>query len=72
MTLLAEVASELVGMFLADLWLSGAILALVLGVAGLLIMFDAEPLIGGAALLIGCHAILVGAAFREARRRTGN
>jgi hypothetical protein len=72
MTLLAEVAHELVGMFLADLRLSGAILALVAGVAGLLAMFDAEPLIGGAALLIGSHAILIEAAFREARGRRGN
>jgi hypothetical protein len=69
MTLLADVAHELVGMFLADLRLSGAILVLVLSVAGLVLAVQAEPLIGGAALLIGCHVILVEAALREARRR---
>ena len=69
MTLLADVVKELVGMFLADLRLSGAILALVVSVAGLVENFRAEPLIGGAALLIGCHVILVEAALREARRR---
>jgi hypothetical protein len=69
MTLLADVAKELLGMFLADLRLSGAILALVATVAGLLVIAGAEPLIGGAALLLGCHVILVEAALREARRR---
>ena len=36
MTLLADVAKELFGMFLADLRLSGALLTLVASVAGLL------------------------------------
>jgi len=68
-SLLRDVAAELIGMFLADLRLSGAILILVLSVAGLVATFAAEPLIGGAALLLGCHLILIEAAFREARRR---
>jgi hypothetical protein len=68
--LLGDVAAELVGMFLADLRLSGAILILVLSVAGLVATFTAEPLIGGVALLLGCHLILIEAALREARRRT--
>jgi hypothetical protein len=68
MTLLRDIANELTGMFLADARLSGAILTLVLIVAGLL-AFGVEPLIGGTLLLVGCHAVLVEAAVREARRR---
>ena len=69
MTLLHDIASELAAMFLADARLSGAIFTLVLSVAGLVATFGTEPLIGGAALLVGCLVILVEAAFREARRR---
>lgn len=69
MTLLRDIANELAGMFLADARLSGAILTLVLSAAGLVATFRAEPLIGGAVLLIGCNVILVEAAFREDRRR---
>jgi hypothetical protein len=68
MTLLRDIANELTGMFLADARLSGAILTLVLIVAGLL-AFGVEPLIGGALLLVGCHAVLIEAVVREARRR---
>ena len=68
MTLLRDIANELAGMFLADARLSGAILTLVLS-AAVVATFAAEPLIGGTVLLIGCHVILVEAAFREARRR---
>jgi len=67
MSLLRDIASELVGMFLADVRLSGAILALVLIVAGLVRAAAAEPLVGGGALLAGNLLILVEAAFREAR-----
>ncbi|HEX9743659.1 MAG TPA: hypothetical protein VGA17_12815 [Nitrospiraceae bacterium] len=69
MTLLRDIANGLVGMFLADARLTGAILALVLIVAALTLAFDVEPLIGGAMLLVGCLLILVEAALREARRR---
>ncbi len=69
MTLLRDIASELFGMFLADARLSAAIAALVLFVAGLTRSLAVEPLIAGGALLVGCLAILVEAAFREARRR---
>jgi hypothetical protein len=69
MTLLRDIANGLVGMFLADARLSGAIVALVLVVAALTLAFDVEPLIGGAILLAGCLLILVEAALRDARRR---
>jgi hypothetical protein len=69
MSLLRDIVSELAGMFLADARLAGAILALVLMVAGLILGLRANPLIGGGALLVGCHLILVEAALRELRRR---
>jgi hypothetical protein len=70
MNLLREVASELLGMFLADARLTGAVLALVLLVAALLIKAGVAPLLGGGLLLAGCLVILVEAAIREARRRS--
>ena len=69
MTLLRDIASELIGMFLADARLTTAISALVLIVAGLTRSLGVEPLIAGGTLLIGCLVILVEAAFREARHR---
>jgi hypothetical protein len=69
MNLLREVASELLGMFLADARLTGAVLALVLLVAVLLVEAGMAPLLGGTLLLGGCLVILVEAAIREARRR---
>lgn len=69
MTLLRDIASELVGMFLADAKLSGAILLLVAAVAYLVDMSGMiTPLVGGAALLVGCLLILVSVAVFEARR----
>jgi len=69
MTLLREIAGELIGMFLADSRLTAAVLALVALVAGLVLALGLDPLIAGGVLLIGCHLILVEAALREARRR---
>ena len=69
MTLLREIARELVGMFLADARLTLAILTLVAIVAGLILALGLDPLLGGGALLLGCHLILIETAFREARRR---
>jgi hypothetical protein len=70
MTLLREIVGELVGMFVADARLTGAILALVSIVAGLILWVDMRPLIGGAGLLAGSLLILVEAACREARGRS--
>jgi Flp pilus assembly protein TadB len=69
MTLLREIAGELIGMFMADARLTLAILALVALVAGLILALGVDPLLAGGALLVGCHLILVEAALREARRR---
>lgn len=69
MNILAEVAKELLGMFLADARLTTATLVLVAIVAGLVMALQLEPLIGGAVLLLGCLVIVVEAAVREAWRR---
>ena len=70
MTLLRDISSELIGMFLADAKLSGAILTLVAAVAYLVDVSGlVTPLIGGAVLLVGCLSILVGVTAIEARRR---
>ena len=68
MTLLGDIARELLGMFLADAKLSGAILVLVATVAYLVDGSEwITPFAGGAALLVGCLVILVGVAAAEAR-----
>lgn len=69
MTLLRDIVRELAGMFVADARLTGAILALVSIVAGLVLWTGVPPLIGGAGLLAGSLLVLVEAACREARRR---
>ncbi len=69
MNVIGEVLRELVGMFLADAWLAGAILFLVAAVAGLLAAWQTEPLLGGGVLLFGSLATLVAAACREAAAR---
>ena len=69
MTLLRDIANELLGMFLADARLTCAILLLVALVAVLILYFGMNASIGGAILLIGCLIILVEAVMREARQR---
>ncbi len=66
MSILREVLSELFGMFLGDAWLSAATLGVV-AVAAL--VAAAAPLAGGAVLLIGCLAVVLGAVLRSAPRR---
>jgi hypothetical protein len=70
MRLIVDVVKELVSMFLADARLSMATLALVAIVAGLVVALPMESLVSGGILLLGCLAILVEAAAREARRRS--
>jgi hypothetical protein len=69
MTLLRDIARELLGMFLADARLTGKILTLVAIVAVLTESHAVRPLIGGTTLLIGSLGILVMAASQESRRR---
>ena len=68
MTLLREIVSELVSMFLADARLSCAILVLVALVAGLISGLGMNTDLGGFALLAGCLLILIEAVRREARK----
>jgi hypothetical protein len=70
MSIIGDVLKELAGMFLADARLSLATLLLVACVAGLIGAFRIGPILGGGILLLGCLAILVAAAGREARRRS--
>jgi len=70
MTLLRDIAAELLGMFLADARLTIGILILVALVAALAESHTVAPLLAGGALLVGCLTILVLAAWREARRRS--
>jgi len=69
MTIVADVLKELFGMFIADAKLSLAILLLVGVVGGLVIGLHAGPYLAGGVLVLGCLAILVEAARREARAR---
>ena len=69
MSILREVAQELLGMFLADARLTTATLVLVALVTALVLAVKVEPLWGGSLLFLGCLAILVSAALREAKQR---
>jgi hypothetical protein len=72
MSIIVEVAKELLGIFLADARRTTATLVLVAIVAGLAVALRVEPLQGGCVLLLGCLAILDEAAVREARRRSAS
>lgn len=68
MSIIGEVLQELFGMFLADAWLTTAVVILVAIVAGI-VGLGIEPLLGGAVLLLGCLTILIETTRREARAR---
>jgi hypothetical protein len=68
MSIVADVCKELLGMFLADARLTMAILFLVATVATLVVVLRVGPLLGGVVLVLGCLAILVETARREATR----
>jgi hypothetical protein len=68
MSIIGDVCKELLGMFLADARLTIATLLLVAIVASLVVALGIEPLVGGGVLLLGCPAILVETAYREATR----
>ena len=67
MTILKELAAELLGMFVAEKRLAMAVLAIV-AVAGSLVDFAGlNPLVGGAILLFGCLTLLIESVCRSAR-----
>jgi uncharacterized membrane protein len=67
MTMLKELAAELIGMFVAEKRLTIAVLVIV-AVAGSLVDFAGlNPLVGGAVLLFGCLSLLIESVCRAAR-----
>ena len=67
MTLLKEIAAELIGMFFGDARLTLAIL-LIVAVSGALIELTAiDPVIGGGVLALGCPLVLVANLRQETR-----
>lgn len=67
MTLLKEIAAELIGMFFGDARLTLAILVIV-AVSGALIEFTAiDPVIGGGVLALGCPLVLAANLRHETR-----
>ena len=69
MEIIKEVLVELISMFVTDLRLTIATLALVAAVAGLVLVLHINALICGLILLLGCFAIVMEAAIRETRSR---
>jgi hypothetical protein len=69
MSLIREIVAELFSMFAADGRLAlGALI--VIAIAAILVSaLPTHPLAAGVVLLVGCLAILVAAADREAKRR---
>jgi len=68
MTILREVLSELVGMFVADLRLTVAILTLIAVTAALAGPLGAGGAVSGAVLLAGSLALVVATVLMAARR----
>jgi hypothetical protein len=67
MTLLKEIAAELLGMFVGNARLTLAVLATVAGSAVVICLTGADPLIGGGMLLVGCLGLLLENVLRSAR-----
>ena len=67
MTMLKELAAELIGMFVGETRLTISILAVVAAVGSLVDFIDLDPLLGGAALLFGCLVLLIESVCRSAR-----
>lgn len=69
MTILGELAAELVGMFAGEKRLTLAVLALI-AAAGLLVDFvGLNQLIAGTVLLLGCPLLLIESVCRSAREQ---
>ena len=69
MEIIKEVLVELFSMFVTDLRLTLATLALVAAVAVLVLVLHINALICGLILLLGCFAIVMEAAIRETKSR---
>jgi len=69
MTMLKELAAELVGMFVAEKRLAIAVLVIVAVTGSLVDLAGLNPLVGGAMLLLGCLMLLIESVCRAARGR---
>jgi hypothetical protein len=69
MTMLKEIAAELIGMFMGDARLTLAVLAVVASAAALINLAGVDPLGAGAILLVGCLGLLIENVHRSARRK---
>ena len=67
MTMLKELAAELIGMFIGEKRLTISILAIVAAVGSLVDFIGLHPLVGGGALLFGCLILLIDSVCRSAR-----
>ena len=69
MEILKDVLAELFSMFVTDLRLTLSTLILVGLVAAIILGLHANPLVGGAVLLVGCLGIVIEATHRETNIR---
>ena len=67
MTMLKELAAELIGMFVGETRLTISVLVVVAAVGSLVDFIGLDPLLGGAALLCGCLILLIESVCRSAR-----
>ena len=67
MTMLKELAAELIDMFFAERRLAIAVLAIVAVAGSLVDLAGLNPLVGGAVLLLGCLILLIESVCRSAR-----
>ena len=67
MTMLKELAAELIGMFVGETRLTISVLVVVAAVGSLVDFIGLDPLLGGAALLLGCLILLIESVCRSAR-----
>ena len=67
MSLLKEVAAELIGMFFGDARLTVALLLLIAVAGALIELTGIDPLLGGTVLVVGCPALLIASLRRDSR-----
>ena len=67
MTMLKELAAELIGMFVGEKRLTVSVLAIVAAAGSLVDFTNLNSLVGGALLLFGCLVLLIQSVWRSAR-----
>jgi hypothetical protein len=70
MTMLRELAAELIGMFVAEKWLTAAVLGLIAVTRSMVDFTGVDRLVAGAFLLFGSLLLLVASVCHAARPRT--